>query len=79
MFIAFDGIDGAGKTSIYESVAEKLRKNHKVKLFDMGNLGFLDNIIRGIKKVLLNAMQNYANVYIILRGIFLATESQSNI
>ena len=50
MFIAFDGIDGAGKTSIYKSVAEKLRKNHKVKLFDMGNLGFLDNIIRGMKK-----------------------------
>ena len=50
MFIAFDGIDGAGKTSIYESVAEKLQKNYKVKLFDMGNLGFLDNIIQNIKK-----------------------------
>lgn len=50
MFIAFDGIDGAGKTTIYHDVAKELGKNHSVQLFDMGKLGFLDNIIDKIKQ-----------------------------
>ncbi|GFI47458.1 thymidylate kinase [Lachnospiraceae bacterium] len=50
MFIAFDGIDGAGKSTIYKKIAHELEKNYSVQVFDMGCLGFLDDIIEGIKK-----------------------------
>ena len=49
MFIAFDGIDGAGKTTIYNKIAEYLSSKYYVQLFDMGKLGFLDDIIKKIK------------------------------
>lgn len=49
MFIAFDGIDGAGKNTIYENIANYLSKYYDVQVFDMGKLGFLDDIINNIK------------------------------
>lgn len=50
MFIAFDGIDGSGKTTIYKEISNLLEQHgNEVKLFDMGNLGFLDNVIKKIK------------------------------
>lgn len=49
MFIAFDGIDGAGKTTIYQKIADELSEDYEVQLFDMGKLGFLDDVIKNIK------------------------------
>lgn len=50
MFIAFDGIDGAGKSSICKNIANELEKNYSICIYDMGKLGFLDDIIDNIKK-----------------------------
>lgn len=51
MFIAFDGIDGAGKTTQVDILKENLENlGMEVNLNNMGEEGFFDEIFQGIKK-----------------------------
>lgn len=50
MFIAFDGIDGSGKTTISKEVYNYYKKdNHSVELYDMGTYGVLDDFMHSIR------------------------------
>lgn len=50
MFVAFDGIDGAGKTSLVQSLNEYLKSKGKSSLvYDMGQEGFLDSFFNDLK------------------------------
>ncbi|MCL2717459.1 MAG: dTMP kinase [Lachnospiraceae bacterium] len=50
MFIAFDGIDGSGKTTLSDKLTQYLKnKKYDVELFDMGKFGFLDEYLEKIK------------------------------
>lgn len=49
MFIAFDGIDGAGKSSLLLKLSQKLQINgQEVEVANMGQLGYIDSYIKGI-------------------------------
>lgn len=50
MLIAFDGIDGSGKTTLSQKVYSYLaNKELDVKLLDMGSFGFIDEYLEEIK------------------------------
>lgn len=50
MFIAFDGIDGCGKSTQVKMLCEYLRdKGHKVTELDMGNAPFFSKYLQAIK------------------------------
>lgn len=50
MFIAFDGTDGAGKTTLCKYVVTELKQKYdNVVLYDMGKLGFIDEVLLSIK------------------------------
>lgn len=50
MFIAFDGTDGAGKTSLCKEMFKKLKLiNLNSKLCNMGSLGYIDSELESIR------------------------------
>ena len=50
MFIAFDGIDGSGKTTLSQKVFQYfVSENNNPEIFDMGNFGFIDDYLNAIK------------------------------
>lgn len=50
MFIAFDGIDGSGKSTLSKMVYEYfLEQTNDVELYDMGNFGVLDEYLLKIR------------------------------
>ncbi len=55
MFIAFDGIDGSGKTSACLFTKNYLENNNKkVMLYNMGELGYLDKELKLLKHKKIN-------------------------
>lgn len=44
MFIAFDGIDGSGKTTLAKRLFDYFdERNNNPNIFDMGSFGFIDD------------------------------------
>ena len=50
MFIAFDGIDGSGKTTLAKRLFDYFdERNNNPNIFDMGSFGFIDDYLKMIK------------------------------
>lgn len=78
MFIAFDGIDGAGKSTQVEILVKNLEAQcMDVNVNDMGKEGFLDEIFQGIKSKQLSCSPEIREMLYYFEGVLFGERIQN--
>lgn len=78
MFIAFDGIDGAGKSTQVEILAKNLKAQcMDVNVNDMGKEGFFDEIFQGIKSKQLSCSPEIREMLYYFEGVLFGERIQN--